>query len=728
MLERPLSPPEDEAAYRQHHLASDANQSILLAILAILGCCAFVWNDWVLLGHTTTFWGLLPVRLVVVLVSLGCIATLLRTKDPRVFDRVVVTFVLTLKVATLYIVSIHPPDYLGLDFSILLTINALYLAVPGPLSARIFGAIGLSGISILFKGHMPRMLPCDPALLMAHGLAHGVGIPLSMRMARLRRSQFQAQLAEKRVRLQLEAEKERAETLARAKSTFLTTMSHEFRTPMNAVLGLSEVLIHSNLPQEQHDIAKTIHKNADGLLVLLNDILDHAKIDAGHMTVDPGPVDIRELAEGALATVRYRATEKHLRLEFNCTPDIPRNIRGDSARLRQILVNLLSNAVKFTDVGHIRLTVDCRHVGDDQYDVRLVVEDTGIGIAQENLERIFSPFEQANSTLPEGRGGTGLGLSIARNLAQMMGGTLEVKSELGQGSRFEFAFLTTETKSSATQGSRPSLPGVTRRELRILIAEDDETNQRVALAMLAKLGEKADVVNNGQLAVDKLNHTAYDVILMDRHMPVIDGIEAARRIRASSMPTEQPIIIAMTASAFAEDRASCLEAGMDDFISKPVRLVDLRRVLDRARQQGRTIILPLEKEGGVEPVGEIVPTFDPAPFAQLRDLAMLGEPGFLENLYQDFVRDSEHRLTQLSQWLEAGDAKTLEREAHSMKSASASLGALRVASICAQIEKLAREGALADCAPLFPQVRNEFAKARVEIERELKNSAPISVI
>ncbi len=719
-------PPEagDDEGHQKH--LSRADITLTLVILGVLGIIsiAFARSDIAALGHDPLAVGSLVNRGLTASVLTCAAIVLARSTNRKTFDRAIITMLIAIVLSTTHVLREWRPNYLAYLPVNLVFVSVLWFVMPGPLVARGLTAVALSVITLRSAADSTLPLVARHAAILSHIFAHLLGLPIAIRLVRLDRERFQAQLAEKRARKQLAAAKERAEALARAKSDFLATMSHEFRTPMNAVLGLSEVLAHSSLTPVQHETIKTIHNSAEGLLVLLNDILDHAKIDAGRMTLDPRSIDIHELVENAVATIRYKTNEKHLTVEVSSSPTVPHHIWGDGPRLRQILVNLLSNAVKFTDIGKVRLDIDSRVLGDQKHEIRLRVEDTGIGISEENLERIFSPFEQANTAIRVNRGGTGLGLSISRNLAQLMGGSLTARSVPGKGSIFEFVFPTKEAEPSETPVAPHTVDDESGSPLRILVVEDNRTNQRVAMAMLEQLGYTADMVENGKIAVEQLEKTFYDVIFMDRHMPELDGLQATIRIR--ELPGKRPYIVAMTASAFADDRAACADAGMDDFVAKPVRLEDLRRALLRARKRtvSSTQRAVVEVQGPLN--HDALPVLDRAPLEQLRTLETLGEPGFLRNLCADFIRDSEVRIEGLPNLILAGDARTVEREAHSMKSASASMGTLRVSATCAEIERLAHGETLDPCGPLVVRLRREFFDAKVDLERELAD-APSSI-
>jgi signal transduction histidine kinase/ActR/RegA family two-component response regulator len=378
-----------------------------------------------------------------------------------------------------------------------------------------------------------------------------------------------------------------AEAANRAKSLLLANMSHEIRTPMTGVLGFADLLSSTPLAPRQREYVEMIRSSGKALLTLINDILDFSKVEAGKLTIEKAPFDVRHIVEQSVGLLAVQAAEKHLRLYFHVDPSTPAFVLGDSVRVRQVLVNLVGNAVKFTAAGEVSLAVSA--VPHDNGRVRLsfVVRDTGPGIPLEDQDRIFESFSQVDASTTRKYGGTGLGLAISKLLAAEMGGVLRLESRPGCGAAFFFTI-----PADVAENQAATLPSEERRlgdlpRLRIAVAEDNPVNRMLARAMLERLGYQADMAEDGSELLDRMRSESYDVILMDMHMPGMDGLEATRRIRRDWPADRQPRIVAMTAAAFPEDRARCLAAGMDDYVAKPVGSEELARVLRRTGADAR---------------------------------------------------------------------------------------------------------------------------------------------
>lgn len=415
-------------------------------------------------------------------------------------------------------------------------------------------------------------------------LAVIIGIFLAYRFTTLAR--------QKQQQLEREAEhhKETAENLqkvmlevessAKAKTDFLTTMSHELRTPMNGVIGYLDLLLQSELAPDQREQAEVIRKSSEGLLLILNDILDFSKLEEGQIQLDPKDFDLHELIQNVANLLRPLADAKGLILKVKVSDNLPKVVYADELRLRQILTNLLSNAIKFSTQGEVAIDAELGSAANDDLILTFSVSDQGPGIAPEHLPKLFKRFSQVDSSISRRFGGTGLGLAISQELCRLMGGEISVTSELNLGSVFQFRI-----KALTARGHLQAMPSSTApakvRPLRILVAEDNPVNQKLVVALLTKHRHSVALVENGQEVLSIANEEKFDLILMDVQMPIMDGLQATKKLRATGGLNQETPIIALTANVLTGDRAACLDAGMNDFLAKPVRLFELNSAISR---------------------------------------------------------------------------------------------------------------------------------------------------
>lgn len=381
--------------------------------------------------------------------------------------------------------------------------------------------------------------------------------------------------------------KQQAEEATKAKSRFLANMSHEIRTPLNGIIGTIDLLQHTPLNAEQEELMLSLKSSSTHLLEIVNDVLDISKIEADKLELFEGPCNLQNIIQQvtAISSPRLIALKKKIELSSSIHSSVENEIIADESRIKQVLINLIGNAIKFTESGKIQLEVSANHIDDSLQELNFTVKDTGIGISEANIQSLFIPFTQIDSTATRKHSGTGLGLSICRKIIEEMGGRIWVESELGAGSEFKFIIpvqvnLVRKTQQQPQRNMAGAVSGTEIKPLKMLVAEDNNMNQLLATKMFKKIGYIIEIANNGKEAVEMTAKYDYDLVFMDIHMPEMDGIEATEKILHSGKE-KIPIIIAMTANAVKEAEAEYLELGMKDIVTKPFTIEQLRKVLEK---------------------------------------------------------------------------------------------------------------------------------------------------
>ena len=524
-----------------------------------------------------------------------------------------------------------------------------------------------------------------------------------------------------------------AQAANRAKSQFLANMSHEIRTPMSGVLGMAEMLLGTNLTPTQRRYAESVHRSGESLLKIIDGILDFSKIEAGKIELEHVEFSPRETIEEVTQLLREGADRKGLEFVWRASADVPDRLCGAPSRLRQVLINLVGNAIKFTNQGVVAVSVSRQGDADAEHAaisgaaharaggtvLHFAVGDTGIGIAEAVQDRLFRAFEQADSSTTRSYGGTGLGLAISRELVEKMGGQIGVRSELGRGSEFWFTVpldlpLPRATAHAAGDDDANTAIGLT--GVRVLLAEDNPINQDVALTMLQSLGCHVHVVDSGVKALDALSESEFDIVLMDRQMPEMDGFDTTAEIRARRLlrpqqprgaaePVRLPVV-GLTASALKGDREICIAAGMDDYLAKPYRRDALRKVLER------WVLDHVADDGAAATSEPPLVTFDRRALDEMCPKQRPAASRIVAGLIDHYFLDAPNLIAALEQAAAVSDAAALAHAAHLLSVDSEFVGARKLAALCSSLERAGLDGVTEQLDQQIATIRQEYEAVR----------------
>ncbi len=516
------------------------------------------------------------------------------------------------------------------------------------------------------------------------------------------------------------SERKRAEEAARqanrVKNDFLANISHELRTPLSGIIGTARMLGEIELPQAARELVEIVSSTSDALLRVIDDVLDFSKVEAGELTLETRDFRLLEPLQKVVDLLSLTAQDKGIELVLDVAEGLPKALRGDPSRLRQVLYNLVGNAVKFTQSGRVDLHVEGERLEGEEIVLRFTVSDTGIGIGNQTREKLFTPFVQADTSTSRRYGGTGLGLAISQEIVQRMGGEIEVESIPGEGSTFTFAAAFEPARAAPAARETMQLPPREPRDptsYRLLLAEDEPVNRMIGQRLIEKLGYRVDVVTNGAEALEALDQESYDLILMDCQMPELDGYETTRRIRRREGDDQGIAVVAVTAHAMKGDREKCLAAGMDDYVTKPYQAEEIAAVLKRWLATPAASAEPSES-GAVEEK----PVLEASTLESLRRLGRATGRDVGGRVAGLFLAKGADSFLEMRRAVEEGDPEALTRAAHSIYSNAAMLGASSLAALCRDIEKTADGGeSLAECEGSIDGAEAEYERVALELRQ-----------
>ena len=516
----------------------------------------------------------------------------------------------------------------------------------------------------------------------------------------------------KRAELELTGERDKAEQVARTKTDFLAMVSHEIRTPLNGILGTVRMLGDTHLNANQQEFVDTIQYSGEALLTILNEVLDLSKFEAGKLRLDPGDFDVRRLVDSMMMLMSARAVEKNLELTSFVPDDMPTAIVGDAGRLRQVLLNLIGNAIKFTDQGSVALKVESLAETANSVTLRFIVEDTGIGVPEEVREELFTEFYQVDPTISRRFGGTGLGLAICRRIVEAMDGKIGVESRPDRGSTFWFTLTFKKgdpNRASTVRAAHTAMASVP--SLKVLLVEDNEINQKVAMGMLARDSHKVTLAITGKAAIEAVEKEDFDLVLMDIQLPEMDGLEATRRIRQMDDKAKAAVpIVALTANAMAEDVKECLDVGMNDVIAKPVDPEHLSKVI-----LGVAELPELPSPASIRTMSDDrKPSID---WPMLEGLKETIGADKLDELFDLFWTSWKTTVTEMWKTFDDGDPDALRLLAHRVKGSAFNLGLTSVGDKAAAVEDSARaQATVLTLRPMVAALEDACRTTQADIE------------